>query len=82
MLSSAINSIEQNSVSFSMCWYSFIKLLFNRYEKRGVILHRLLLLFSEPQNGCAEILFVPFERRDMTCSSSSGFWRLVLRGLY
>ena len=59
MLSSAINSIEQNSVSFSMCWYSFIKLLFNRYQKLGVILRRLLLLFSKPQNGCAEMLFDP-----------------------
>ena len=59
MVSAAINSIQQNSVSFSMCWYSFIKLLFTQYEKGGVILCRLLLLFSKPQNG-AEILFDPF----------------------
>lgn len=65
-----------------MCWYSFIKLLFNRSEKRGVILRRLPLLFSKPQNGCAEILFIPPERRDTTCSSLSGFWRVVLGGLY
>jgi hypothetical protein len=54
-----INSIQQNSGSFSRYWYSFLKLLFNRYQKLGVILCRLLLLFSKPQNG-AEILFDPF----------------------
>jgi hypothetical protein len=43
-----------------MCWYSFLKLLFNRYQKRGVILRRLLLLFLKLQNGCAEMLFDPF----------------------
>jgi hypothetical protein len=58
VVSAAINSIEQNNSSFSMCWYSFLKLLFYPYEKSGVILRRLLLLFSKPQNGCAEILYV------------------------
>ena len=60
VVSAAINSIKQNSVTFSMHWYSFIKLLFKRYPKLDVILRRLLLLFSKPQNGCAEILFDPF----------------------
>jgi hypothetical protein len=81
VVSRAINSIQQNSISFSRYWYSFLKLLFNRYQKLGVILCRLLLLFSKPQNG-AEILFDPFSAAGYACSSSSGFWRVVLGGLY